>query len=223
MNQKRQEEEEEGNEETQRESESKQIVAISRPLIQTPGASAFSCYLNRDKLPKYFRHSILQQQKQQELKKKLENFWINQNHEIEESNNLGNHCLPLARIKKVMKSDEQVSMISAEVPVLFAKACEMFIMEMTMRSWAHAEMNQKKTIQKSDIASAISSTDVFDFLVDIVPREEDTMDNEIFRRRESVPYYYVPLPPHHAAPPGMFMGTPELLPNPNQENGDSSD
>lgn len=41
--------------------------------------------------------------------------------------------LPLARIKRIMKSDEDVRMISAEAPVLFAKACELFIMEMTMR------------------------------------------------------------------------------------------
>ena len=41
--------------------------------------------------------------------------------------------LPLARIKRIMKSDEDVHMISAEVLVLFAKACEMFILEGTIR------------------------------------------------------------------------------------------
>jgi nuclear transcription factor Y, gamma len=41
--------------------------------------------------------------------------------------------LPLARIKRIMKSDEDVRMISAEAPVLFAKACEMFILEITLR------------------------------------------------------------------------------------------
>jgi hypothetical protein len=41
--------------------------------------------------------------------------------------------LPLARIKRIMKSDEDVHMISAEVLVLFAKACDMFILEMTIR------------------------------------------------------------------------------------------
>lgn len=35
-----------------------------------------------------------------------------------------NFALPLARIKKVMKSDPDVKMISAEVPVLLSKACE---------------------------------------------------------------------------------------------------
>ena len=47
--------------------------------------------------------------------------------------------LPLARIKKIMKSDEDVRMISAETPILFAKACEMFIMELTLRSWQYTE------------------------------------------------------------------------------------
>jgi len=41
--------------------------------------------------------------------------------------------LPLARIKRIMKSDEDVRMISAEAPVLFAKACELFVMDMTIR------------------------------------------------------------------------------------------
>ena len=41
--------------------------------------------------------------------------------------------LPLARIKRIMKSDEDVRMISAEAPVLFAKACELFILDMALR------------------------------------------------------------------------------------------
>ena len=31
-------------------------------------------------------------------------------------------------------------MISAEAPVLFAKAAEMFIHELTMRAWIHTEV-----------------------------------------------------------------------------------
>ena len=31
--------------------------------------------------------------------------------------------LPLARIKRIMKSDEDVRMISSEAPILFALAC----------------------------------------------------------------------------------------------------
>lgn len=76
--------------------------------------------------------------------------------------------LPLARIKRIMKSDEDVRMISAEAPVLFAKACEMFILELTLRSWSYSERNKRRTLQKEDIQTAIRNTDIFDFLVDVI-------------------------------------------------------
>ena len=86
-----------------------------------------------------------------------------------------NHQLPLARIKKVMKTDEDVRMISAEAPILFAKGCDVFITELTMRAWIHAEENKRRTLQKSDIAAALTKSDMFDFLIDVVPREEEKL------------------------------------------------
>ena len=46
-----------------------------------------------------------------------------------------------------MKLDDDVKMISAEAPVLFAKAAEMFITELTMRAWIHTEDNKRRTLQ----------------------------------------------------------------------------
>ncbi|KAJ1975973.1 hypothetical protein H4R35_002902 [Dimargaris xerosporica] len=63
-------------------------------------------------------------------------------------------------------------MISAEAPILFSKSCEIMILELTLRAWMHAEENKRRTLQRSDIAMAITKTDIFDFLIDIVPREE---------------------------------------------------
>lgn len=83
-----------------------------------------------------------------------------------------NQVLPLARIKKIMKLDEDVKMISAEAPLLFAKAAEIFIHELTLRAWIHTENNKRRTLQRNDIAMAITKYDQFDFLIDIVPREE---------------------------------------------------
>lgn len=80
--------------------------------------------------------------------------------------------LPLARIKKVMKSDEEVKMISAEAPIMFSKACEIFISELTCRAWLVAESHKRRTLQKSDVAAAIAYSDMFDFLIDIVPRDD---------------------------------------------------
>jgi nuclear transcription factor Y, gamma len=82
-------------------------------------------------------------------------------------NEFKNHPLPLARIKKIMKSDEDVRMISSEAPVLFAKACELFILELTHRAWAYSEANRRRTLQQNDIVSAIVNheNEVFEFLV----------------------------------------------------------
>ena len=73
-----------------------------------------------------------------------------------------------------MKADPEVKMISAEAPILFAKGCDIFITELTMRAWIHAEDNKRRTLQRSDIAAALAKSDMFDFLIDIVPREEGT-------------------------------------------------
>ena len=63
-------------------------------------------------------------------------------------------------------------MISAEAPALFAKACEIFIIELSYRSWYYTEESKRRTLQRSDIAQCINSTELFDFLMDIIPKEE---------------------------------------------------
>lgn len=78
------------------------------------------------------------------------------------------HQLPLARVKKIMKSDEDVRMISAETPLAFSKACEFFVLELTHRAWLHTESENRKTLQRSDIVNCISSTIIFDFLIDVI-------------------------------------------------------
>ncbi|KAL9048299.1 MAG: hypothetical protein Q9162_007789 [Coniocarpon cinnabarinum] len=140
--------------------------------------------------------------------------------------------LPLARIKKVMKADPEVKMISAEAPILFAKGCDIFITELTMRAWIHAEENKRRTLQRSDIAFALTKSDMFDFLIDIVPREEAGASHA---KRPSTtagppgapppqqtpmtqqpgmppqPTAHQPPPPHHGAPP-EYPGFPQHVP-----------
>ncbi|KAL3654964.1 Nuclear transcription factor Y subunit C-1 [Castilleja foliolosa] len=167
---------------------------------------------------------LLQQQQQQ-----LQMFWNYQRQEIEQVNDFKNHQLPLARIKKIMKADEDVRMISAEAPILFAKACELFILELTIRSWLHAEENKRRTLQKNDIAAAITRTDIFDFLVDIVPRDEIKDEAEALGGIvgapvaaqagaggvTGVPYYYPPMgqpmmgrPALPGVDPGVYVQAP---------------
>ncbi|CAM0909287.1 unnamed protein product [Alopecurus aequalis] len=113
-----------------------------------------------------------QEQLQQQHQRQLQQFWAERLSEMEQATDFKNHTLPLARIRKIMKADEDVCMISADAPVILAKACELFILELTMRSWMHSEENKRRTLQKNDIAAALTRTDIYDFLGDIIPREE---------------------------------------------------
>lgn len=96
-------------------------------------------------------------------------------------------------------------MISAEAPILFAKGCDIFITELTMRAWIHAEENKRRTLQRSDIASALAKSDMFDFLIDIVPREEAASHAKRATGQGAAPPQGVPgaapgaaqLPPQH--------------------------
>lgn len=120
---------------------------------ETPDAAA-----TRDKL----NHALIQ-------------FWRQQLRDVHALNQplveFKNHPLPLARIKKIMKSDEDVRMISSEAPVLFAKACELFILEVSLRAWAYSEANKRRTLQQSDLVHAICNheNEVFEFLTDNIP------------------------------------------------------
>ncbi|KAL2482687.1 Nuclear transcription factor Y subunit C-1 [Forsythia ovata] len=172
----------------------------------------------------------LLQQQQQQQQQQLQMFWTYQRQEIEQVNDFRNHQLPLARIKKIMKADEDVRMISAEAPILFAKACELFILELTIRSWLHAEENKRRTLQKNDIAAAITRTDIFDFLVDIVPRDEIKEEAGtlgailgppvVASGATGVPYYYSPMgqpmmgqPAVPGLDPGMYLQAPPPPPS----------
>ena len=72
--------------------------------------------------------------------------------------------------------DEEVKMISVETPLLISKACELFIIELAYRGWAHTIESNRRTLQRNDIAQAISNNDFYDFLLDIV---EESCKNKL--------------------------------------------
>lgn len=155
----------------------------------------------------------------------LNTYWQHQVAKLEnDEHDYKIHQLPLARIKKVMKADPEVKMISAEAPILFAKGCDIFITELTMRAWIHAEENKRRTLQRSDIASALGKSDMFDFLIDIVPREDASPHKRSGGQANSAqqagtaPQPAVPQPGVHPPPhevPHAYMA--QHVPPPEQE------
>lgn len=156
------------------------------------GDLSFLTLQNPQYLPQHSQYSHQSQS--------VRDFWIRQMNEINEMEHLKQHDLPLARIKKIVKSDEDVrtrgQMISAEVLDLFAKACEIFVKELSFFSWINTEENKRKTLQKNDVCNAVSKVDIYDFLIDIVPREEtkpkrSNQHEEMMRMNEANSIYSV--------------------------------
>ena len=79
--------------------------------------------------------------------------------------------LPLARVKKIMKLDEDVRMIAAETPMILGKACEFFVTEVSLRAWFMTEEKKRRTLQKLDVVAGVRKSDMFDFLIDILPAD----------------------------------------------------
>lgn len=107
------------------------------------------------------------------MDEKINNFW----HQtfktaMEEKILLRDLNLPLARIKRLMKVEEGVRMVASEVPVLFSMITEKFIEELTLRAWMNTEENKRRILQKSDLAAAVKTSEMYDFLIYIVPRND---------------------------------------------------
>lgn len=106
----------------------------------------------------------------------LHRFWETQYDQItRQESDYKAYQLPLARIKKIMRIEEDVKMISGEAPIIFSKACELFVLELTLRSWCFTEHDNRRTLQRSDVANAVSQSEMYDFLVDVIPRSERGM------------------------------------------------
>ncbi|XP_049396081.1 nuclear transcription factor Y subunit C-1-like [Solanum stenotomum] len=143
-------------------------------------------------------------------------FWAAQLQEIKQIRDFRVHSLPISRVKKIMKSDKDVHMISAEAPILIAKACELFIQELTHRSWLNAQEYQRRTLKKTDFITVLRETELFDFLVDAISMDETEEEVTGFvpgmlgNIPSGIPYCYSPMgpPAPPIGPPAPSMGPP---------------
>lgn len=86
-------------------------------------------------------------------------------------------------------------MIAGEAPILLGKACEMLVKELSIRAWKHTERNRRRTLQKQDIHAAVGESEVYDFLIDFIPRVHT-----------SIPAKQSPAPPVVNEPPMSQQG-----------------
>ncbi|XP_075231304.1 DNA polymerase epsilon subunit 4-like [Lycorma delicatula] len=72
--------------------------------------------------------------------------------------------LPIARVKSIMKFDDDVNAASQEAVFLLTKATELFINNFMKEVYQCTVASKKKTVSKRDVDAAVFSQDYFLFL-----------------------------------------------------------
>ncbi|KAK2806225.1 hypothetical protein FQN50_005950 [Emmonsiellopsis sp. PD_5] len=84
----------------------------------------------------------------------------------------GHAALPLARIKKIIRLDDDIAQCSNNAAFVIAVATEMFIRYLAEQGHnvVKSERKPRRNIQYRDLATAVSRIDNLEFLADVIPK-----------------------------------------------------
>ncbi|KAL7311604.1 hypothetical protein PS15m_009343 [Mucor circinelloides] len=97
----------------------------------------------------------------------------------------GTTMLPLARIKRVIKEDKDVSLINAEATFCIAYATELFMEYLVTEAFSKAKKEKRKTVYYKDLASTVKESEQLEFLEDVIPPTM-TLKDAMAKRKENV-------------------------------------
>merc|ERR1712063_83198 len=80
----------------------------------------------------------------------------------------------MARIKKIMQSDEEGGKIAAATPILISKCLELFMQDLIENTSKITREKNSQTMSSAHLKQCINATERFDFLSEIVKRAPDT-------------------------------------------------
>lgn len=90
---------------------------------------------------------------------------------------------PVARIKRLMQSDEDVGKVAQATPVVVAKALELFMIQLVDATCEKAKEKNAKRISLVHLYNAVWDEERFDFLRDVMRNYEDQINAEPKRTR----------------------------------------
>lgn len=83
----------------------------------------------------------------------------------------GGLVLPLARVKKLIKLEADVKVVSNEAVFLIGRAAELIMEEMVAKAHASMSRDARKALLYKDIANAVQGWKPLDVLGDVVPQK----------------------------------------------------
>ncbi|GBG62379.1 hypothetical protein CBR_g30333 [Chara braunii] len=79
--------------------------------------------------------------------------------------------LPLSRVKRLIKSEGGVQLVTAEANILITKATELFLESFVERAYERMLEDTRYSLQYNDVAHAVAGDHRLDFLSDIIPQK----------------------------------------------------
>lgn len=100
----------------------------------------------------------------------------------------GTSSLPLARVKKIIATDEDLVQCSNSAAFAISVATEIFIRYLTEQAHnvVKAERKPRRNVQYKDLANAVARIDNLDFLADVIPKTTTYKQFKEKRAREQV-------------------------------------
>ncbi|CAD6268042.1 unnamed protein product [Miscanthus lutarioriparius] len=102
----------------------------------------------------------------------IDEFWRKKQDEIEAIEDFSKRVIPMTCLKKVLCAEKGKMMMTFDTPSFATKACEIFVQELSLRSWMCANSHHRDIILDSDIAEAIASMESYDFLNDVLCKHQ---------------------------------------------------
>ncbi|CAN6627245.1 negative cofactor 2 complex subunit alpha [Trichomonascus vanleenenianus] len=91
---------------------------------------------------------------------------------------------PVARIKRLMQSDDDIGKVAQATPIVVAKALELFMISLVDASCEQARMRNSKRVTPSHLKQAVMTTEHFDFLADSVAKYPDPVTAPVENQSE---------------------------------------
>ncbi|KAK1922238.1 histone-fold-containing protein [Papiliotrema laurentii] len=134
----------------------------------------------------------------------------------------GTTVFPIARIRKIIKADKDLDMMTGEAVFMIAVATEYFIQHFMEEGLTKAQLDRRKLVTYKDLASVVSRSDEFDFLRDVIPMPIPMSEALELRRQKLLldenPTLYedspaIPGENNHDDLPPLALSTNPLYPN----------
>ncbi|EIE82245.1 hypothetical protein G6F57_002323 [Rhizopus arrhizus] len=89
--------------------------------------------------------------------------------EVKPERQLGTVSFPLARVKRIIKEDKDISLIGSEATFCITYATELFLEYLVKEAYTKVKQDKRKTVYYRDLAKVVKETASFEFLEDVIP------------------------------------------------------